>query len=167
MSNTVSTPKAGKWLRTLLSGKPHQVIPHDTGEKYLSRWYLWPRNARTNLYLHRFHSSDRPPPHCHPWPFVSLILKGSYYEVTETATILRTAGSLALRPAEHRHQIVLPTDDYGNNLECLTVIWTGRNIRTWGFWCPRPGAEPRFVPWKDFGPGGCAEYDLADGGQQP
>lgn len=46
-----------RWLRTLLSGKPHFVI--GSGESpYLLRWFLIPRNTKLNIYLHKFLQSD-------------------------------------------------------------------------------------------------------------
>lgn len=158
MSNTLSVPRRGRWLTLLLKGQPHQEICHDTGHLYLSRWYLIPRNRRRNIYLHRFHSSDNPSAlHDHPWPFISLILRGGYHEITEQGTKYRRAGTIARRPADGRHRIVLPIDELGNDIECLTLIITGPNIRQWGFWCPQRNAPARFVPWHQFGPGGCAE----------
>ncbi|SKS72718.1 Uncharacterised protein [Mycobacteroides abscessus subsp. bolletii] len=158
MTDTISAPRTGRWLALLLGRGPHQVIGDPT-DPYLSRWFLIPRNSRRNIYLHRFHHSDTPPLHCHPWNFTSIILKGGYYEVTETATIYRRAGTIARRRAQHRHRVVLPVDEHGRDIECLTITITGPRIRPWGFWCPRPGGSPRFVPWREFGPGGCAEPD--------
>lgn len=146
--------KAGlrEWLPTLLSGRPHQVIGEDPDNPYLLRWFLIPRNPFINIYRHRFCQSDPSVPHDHPWHFASLVLRGSYREVGERATIVRRPGSLALRRARSRHRVEL----LGHPV--TTVVITGPHRRRWGFWCPRPAAPPTFVPWEQFGPGGCGEY---------
>ena len=78
MSATVSTPVPGRWLRTLCSGRPHQIIS-DGQRPYLLRRYLLPPNPWLNLYLHKFVGSDDPGGlHDHPWTFATLILAGSY-----------------------------------------------------------------------------------------
>lgn len=57
-----------------------------SADPYLRRWYLWPRNRICNAYLHEFCKSDDPRAlHDHPWPNVSVLLSGSYIEVTFAA----------------------------------------------------------------------------------
>jgi hypothetical protein len=57
----------------------------------------------------------------------------------------RRGGSIAFRRAEHRHRVELLKRDDGTPIPCWTVVLTGPNMRTWGFWCPKG-----FVPWHDF-----------------
>lgn len=152
MSATVSIPGAGHWLRTLISGKPHQVITNDLGEPYLKRWYVIPRNGHLNVYVHRFTASDQPPIHDHPWDYASLVLSGAYTEHTETGTHRRRPGSFGRRAATHRHQIVLDRDTDGRERPCTTIIVTGPRRRIWGFWC----SPTQFVAWDSFS-GGCGE----------
>ena len=59
---------------------------------------------------------------------------------------------MAFRRASSRHRVEL----LGHPV--TTVILTGPRCRSWGFWCPRPSGAPAFVPWKQFGAGGCGEY---------
>lgn len=159
MTATVSVPESGPWLRRLLSGRPHQVVRNSRGV-YLHRWYLLPHNRFHNLYLHRFTASDEDRAlHDHPWSFVAIVLVGRYREVTESGTVRRRAGGIARRAAAHRHRVELFRDESGREMPCWTVVLTGRNERPWGFWCPRAGAGNRFVPWRDFGAGGCGEVD--------
>ena len=141
-----------EWLPKLLSGRPHQVIGDDPAEPYLLRWFLIPRNPVVNIYRHRFCRSDPSVPHDHPWHFASLVLRGSYREITERRTLVRRPGSVAFRRAHSRHRVELLT------APVTTVIITGPRCRRWGFWCPRPAAPPEFVPWQQFGSGGCGEY---------
>ncbi|GAB5901266.1 hypothetical protein OKHIL_70750 [Mycolicibacterium mageritense] len=156
MSATVSTPRPGRWLRVLISGQPHQVITNHHAA-YLQRWYLIPRNPLCNIYLHRFLASDDPTCHDHPWPFASLVVSGAYHEVEPHRITTRRRGSIAVRRARHRHSVRLPRDRAGREIPCLTVIITGPRIRAWGFWCPLRNGAYRFVPWRQFGPGGCGE----------
>lgn len=193
MSTTSSLPSNREWLRKLIHGQPHQVIPNRHGDPYLRRWYLIPRNSVLNVYLHHFQSSDDDRAlHDHPWWFVSLILRGGYIEVSESAegkmtALCRTSvldvrspfwrRCIAFRPATYRHRVVLATSsDEDAGQPCWTLIVTGRRVRIWGFWCKEqldpwnartsdefdrigePGAKvDRFVPWEEFGAGGCGE----------
>jgi len=176
VSITSYRPSNREWLRRLLSGRPHQVIGEDPRDPYLLRWYVIPRNPLINVYLHKFLRSDADTLHDHPWWFVSLILRGGYVEISETPdrkmkALCRTSIAdwrspfwrrcIAYRPATYRHQVVLPTENAAPQ-PCWTLIITGRNTRTWGFWCPvrnRWGRRTgeRFVPWKEFGAAGCGE----------
>src|SRR5262245_38321463 len=88
---------------------------------YLSRWYLSGRRnqqARAGVYLHRIQRSDYDEMHDHPWPFVSLILAGGYFEETPgpgwadgTGPRVRRwygPGRLLVRPANWIHRIIIP-----------------------------------------------------------
>lgn len=139
-----------EWFKRLVSGRPHIVI--GSGESpYMLRWYLIPRNRWLNLYLHKFLSDDEDRAlHDHPWWFVSLMIRGSYYETSEAApsvfvSNIREAPSLAFRSATHRHKVALLRDLNGQPIPCWTVVLTGRNRREWGFWCPAG-----FVHWRKF-----------------
>jgi hypothetical protein len=81
MSATVSSPTRQRWLTRLLSGQPHQVIgtPDDP---YLLRWLITPANGYCQVYGHHFLRSDDPTPHDHPWHFISIVLRGRYFEET-------------------------------------------------------------------------------------
>lgn len=158
MSATVSTPTPGRWLAVLLSGQPHQIITnHDS--PYLQRWYLIARNRFCNIYLHRFVASDDPTCHDHPWGFASVLLSGSYDEVEPHRITHRRWGSIAFRRPRHCHSVRLHRDASGDEIPCVSVIITGPRIREWGFWCPRGNDTYRFVPWRQFGAGGCGENE--------
>jgi hypothetical protein len=132
----------GPWLSTLLSGRPHQVIG-DPADPYLLRWFLIPRNPVMNIYRQAFTSSG--------------LLKGLIWsdngEIAEHRTVVRRPGSVAFRRATSPHHRV---ELLGHPV--TTVIITGPRCRPWGFWCPRPAQPPAFVPWRQFGSGGCGEY---------
>jgi hypothetical protein len=138
------------WLWQILIGKPHFVIGGNA-DPYLYRWYVIPRNRVFNIYVHKFmRDDDDRALHDHPWWFVSLILKGGYFEIVPGkdkahTAINRKAGSWAYRPATHQHRVVLHREATGKKSACWTLIATGRKKRTWGFWCPKG-----FVPWYEF-----------------
>lgn len=153
MSASVSTPSRKRWLAQWLSGEPHQVIG-DPDAPYLLRWFIIPPNRFCNIYGHRFVASDDPTPHSHPWNFASIILRGSYFEeIPDSPTRRRRRGDIAFRRASHIHRVRLLRRPDGTEQPCTTVIITGPWIRPWGFWCD----NQRFIPWQEFGPGGCGD----------
>lgn len=157
MSAIISTPDRDRWLRVLFSRRPHQVVHSERGI-YLYRWYLIPQNRWCNVYLHKFIGSDDPPAlHNHPWWFASLVLSGAYLEVTEDGGHWRSAGSLAYRPARHRHRVQLVRCRDGREQPCVSVVVTGPHRQGWGFFCPRRGGGWRYIRSQDFTGGGCGE----------
>lgn len=134
-----------EWLRKLFSGEPHFYIG-GRDNPYMLRWFLIPRNRWCNVYLHKFlRDDDDRALHDHPWGFLSVMLRGLYFEHTEDGAIVRRAPSLAFRGAEHRHRVSLARDFDGKPIPCWTLVVTGPKTRTWGFWCPKG-----FVPWQKF-----------------
>ncbi len=153
MSAIVSVPVSRGWLAQLLSGRPHQVVgPVD--RPYLLRWFIIPRNRIANIYLHKFVRSDEPDAlHTHPWPFTSVLLAGSYWEVTDRGRRRRHAGSVAVRAADFAHRIEIPESVAGQRQRpCWTLVVTGPKVAEWGFWC----GPDQFIPWTQFA-GGCGE----------
>lgn len=132
------------WLWQLLSGKPHFIIG-STDDPYLLRWWLLPRNPVFNVYLHKFlRSDDDRALHDHPWPFLSIILKGHYWEHRAdrpiSAQSLRTPGSFAFRKPSTAHRVEL---DDGQPV--WTLFITGPKVRNWGFVCPQGWRR-----WEEF-----------------
>lgn len=179
MSLTSTKPSSWRWIRTLLSGRPHQIIG-SVDNPFLHRWYVIPPNPWVKVYVHKFiRSDDDRALHDHPWSFVSLILRGGYVEISEgvegrTLALCRTSildmrspfwrRCIAFRSATYRHRVVLPwerTDGGYREQPCWTLIVTGPHQRTWGFWCPGSNwrSPKRFVPWREFGAAGCGETD--------
>lgn len=105
------------------------------------RWALFRVDA-IGIYIHKFCRSDYERAlHDHPWPFISVILRGGYFE-THNQTLdgkitseWRAPGSVLLRPAEWRHRVEI---DPGKTSWSLVIV--GRRSRAWGFfldsgWC--------------------------------
>jgi hypothetical protein len=91
-----------------------------------------------NVFLHKFHKSDEPTLHDHPWPYATMILKGGYWEwtpvfddagrkITEVAG-WRGPGHFRINSAHSLHRIEL---DPG--VECWTLFMPGPRQREWGF----------------------------------
>jgi len=126
--------------------RPDQIIGPE-GDPYLKRWYVIPRNPIFNIYLHQIvRPDDDRALHDHPWANVSLILRGSYFEVFEQGVPGRTpdkarerrAGSLTFRWPTSAHRLVVRSP-------CWSLFITGPRVRQWGFHCPTG-----WVHWKDF-----------------
>ncbi len=103
------------------------------------------------VYLHRIHQPDVDrDPHDHPWPFMSVILSGSYEERVwagkgrvrndvHSMGFLRRRGSVHLMSQGRAHKI---TEVRG---QLWTLVITGRRSRDWGFW-----TIDGFVPWREY-----------------
>lgn len=114
-----------------------RVVVADDPERgpLLVRYILF-RCAGWGVYLHHLLRSDRDRAlHDHPWPFVSIVLSGGYYEMHdqtldgETRGEWRKPGCVLVRPAEWRHRVVLISPAW-------TLVIVGRRCRKWGFFLP-------------------------------
>lgn len=134
---------------------PDITLNRQDGTPYLLRWHVIPRNKRFNIYLHKFLGSDDDRAlHDHPWWFVSILLKGRYWEHrADGSRNLRKAPSIAFRRATTAHRVELehglvkiwesklPQGGKAVGLAhqdkpATTLILTGRVVREWGFLCP-------------------------------
>lgn len=108
-----------------------RFISHDdqgweeVGEKF-TRYNVW-KTRWFNIYIHQMWSPIAPPVcHDHPWSFVSLILRGGYWESTDGQTfIFRKPGRILYRPAEWAHT-VKTVDRYA-----WSIVVTGSYKRNW------------------------------------
>jgi hypothetical protein len=73
-------------------------------------------------------------PHDHPWPFVTIILRGGYCEMlydehgAVTSSTWHGPGSVLFRRANTWHRLIVPKGE-----TCWTLFITGRKAQTWGF----------------------------------
>ncbi len=109
----------GEWAKPL--GNP--ICP------YATRWMILSPFGSLRLH-HWFGNDDDRAYHDHPWWFWTLILQGSYIDVTPLGEELLTQGSIRFRPADHAHRVKLP-DGVSS---CWSFIITGPDTRFWGFW---------------------------------
>jgi hypothetical protein len=94
---------------------------------YIQRWVL--DLGFCSLRFHKWlHSDDPRHFHDHPWWYISLVLKGSYNDVSPKGTIKRTPGTIAFYPAIHQHTVQITKSP------CWTILITGSEKRVWGFW---------------------------------
>lgn len=95
-----------------------------------------------SIRLHEWHrSDDKRFMHDHPWHFVTFVLRGSYTDVSAEGRDVLTAGSVRYRRADHAHYVEVPPTG------AVTIIFTSRVVRNWGFW-----VKGKFVrPLRFFG----------------
>ena len=125
------------WARGIMRRQPDVVI----GGTYLRRWFVAPRNAFANAYLHEFRRSDDDRAlHDHPWANASYLISGRYIEHTSDGQFLRNAGDFVARPAEALHRIELI-----GGAPVISLFTTGPKVREWGFACPNG-----WVHWREF-----------------
>jgi hypothetical protein len=109
----------------------------DIGD-YMHRWILtmpW-----GTLRLHKILRSDSDRHlHDHPWDFTSLILRGSYVELTPTGTTTYSPGDINRKKAEDIHRLVL------TNGSVWTFVVSGPKRRSWGF-----HTEAGWVHWREY-----------------
>lgn len=149
-----------------------EVPDYDGDGNYLTRLRVV-QTPWFGVYLHRFDGPDpRPTLHDHPWPFLSLILRGGYVE-RRLNTMTMTVNEAHLVRFVNR----MRTHDAHAIMRLLRVpTWSlmlvGRRVRTWGYleW-RHPAfslADPRKVPeldqwcWTEFDKHRhAAEFDAA------
>lgn len=134
--------------------KPDVIIGGEENP-YLCRWHVIPRNKHFNIYLHQFiRSDDDRAMHDHPWVNMSILLSGSYDEVTPKGTFRRKAGHIYLRKPTALHRVALlpfrgdgikRPDGTIFEAQVWTLFITGPNVRNWGFACPQG-----WVSWQKF-----------------
>lgn len=128
------------WANALMQREPDFVIG-EAENPYLRRWWVIPRNAGCNVYLHEIlRSDDDRALHDHPWPNTSMLLDGRYVEHTPEGEFMREPGWIGSRPAEAAHRLVILPGE-----RAVSLFMTGPKVREWGFLCPKG-----WVHWQDF-----------------
>ncbi len=114
------------------------------GTPMLTRYILF-RVPSFGIFLHHMHRSDHDRAlHDHPWPFVSVVLRGGYREIHDQTldgsqvSLYHRPGSVLVRPAEWRHRFALYLNlDTEPDTEAWTLVFVGRRSRRWGFFTPQ------------------------------
>lgn len=145
----------------------------DNGEPYLIRRTFISFGKWFSIKYHQILLSDDVCPHDHPWPFLTIILKGGYYEWTPVEQydsgkmegnhvavdgVLEVkkwhgAGSIMYRPASWRHRLELknkvkhyePDGEVHTLIPAHTFVITGKVIRDWGFF-----TKSGWIFWKNY-----------------
>jgi len=139
-----------------------KTITRSEGIPYLIRYSLFSCRLFA-VKVHHILMSDDACLHSHPWPFISIILRGGYTEQRfvntppkqynawlsnrrrKTHTWYR-AGSFLWRPKDSVHRLVLP-----KGKTAWTLVITFKKVQDWGFFTPKG-----FVNWKEYHEdGGC------------
>lgn len=138
---TASLEDLQAWARAKMQRVPDFIIGDDPDAPYMERWWIIPRNASCNIYLHRIlRDDDDRALHDHPWTNSSFVLMGSYREITPEGTFIRSAGDVVNREATALHRLELI-----GGKPCISLFTTGPKIREWGFDCPNGWRH-----WRDF-----------------
>lgn len=144
------------------------VVRGDTGEVYLRRWWIIPRNNFFNIYLHNMLKDDDAVLHDHMYISLSLVLTdgltenfvrrpdrvwrkmeikdhvegwlaGTYFPMQSISEHRDISeGALIYRSSRLAHQLVVQKPAW-------TIFITGPRIKEWGFWCPKG-----FRHWKNY-----------------
>lgn len=120
------------------------IADHTTKQPYMMR-YIFFKSKYLSIYFHRFLESDQGNPHDHPWDFYTFVLKKGYKErlfqkkgdhgTYQEKTVIRKPGSIAYRPAESVHLVVVDKTRTLEEIEDapLTMCIMLRRRRVWGF----------------------------------
>ena len=119
----------------------YRLIPdRRTGADYMHRYYLFFKDRKWfpfNLTMHKIVRSDDPVYHDHPWPYMTIILKGGYWEHTPMYSgpyligdikRWRGPGSIITRSSKKLHWLELD-----NEKPATTLFFMGPQVREWGF----------------------------------
>jgi hypothetical protein len=117
-----------------------RIIGGDFGQgPLLIRWIIL-RTPLFGVYLHKLLRSDHDRAlHDHPWAFVSIVLKGSYIEISEHQRIVRKRFGVIVRSATWKHRFVI------SHPPAWTLVFVGPRIRRWGFW-----PEGKWCWWRQY-----------------
>jgi hypothetical protein len=98
-------------------------------DPFMYRYILF-RLPFLGVYLHHLMRSDYDRAlHDHPWPFMTILLTGSYTEHTPQDTNVYRAGAILFRPALWLHRLSMERPMW-------TLVFVGRRVRRWGFMLP-------------------------------
>ena len=120
----------------------YRLIPdRTTGADYMHRYYIFLKDRKWfpfNVTLHKIVRSDDPIMHDHPWSYMTIILKGGYWEHTPVFNNdgkmiaefqkWRGPGSIILRKANDYHWLELAEGG-----TATTLFFMGPQQRDWGF----------------------------------
>lgn len=98
---------------------------------YCPYMYRWVFDFKLfSVRLHKWlRSDDKRAFHNHPWSFITIVLRGSYTDVSTDKKEVLCKGCIRYRKSSHKHYVEVPKEG------CLSLIITGPTIdKKWGFW---------------------------------
>lgn len=129
-------------------------IRGEDGELYLRRWRIV-QTPWFGIYLHKIATPDKDRDlHDHPWPFLSVVLRGGYDELLHEhpaddamqgyrplgGLVRRRWLSFGFRRSTDAHRIVRL-----HRTPTWTLVFVGRRRRDWGFY-----TERGWVQWECY-----------------
>lgn len=138
----------------------YRLIPdRRTNEPYMHRYYLLFKDRHNfpfNITLHKIEKSDDPIMHDHPWPYMTFILKGGYWEHTPVfndkkqiigeISTWRGPGSFIRRQANDFHWLELD-EKVGS---ATTLFFMGPKKRDWGFLINKTKNKTQWIQWEHY-----------------
>ena len=99
---------------------------YDKAEPFMIRYYLLfrkrPKWFPFNILIHKILKSDLGDLHDHYWSYITVILKGGYWETNENSTFWRGPGYIGFRKASDRHSLRIP-----ERKSAWTLLFVGPN----------------------------------------
>jgi hypothetical protein len=138
----------------------HRLIPdRRTGEDYMDRYYIFLKDRKWfpfNATMHRIKKSDDPIFHDHPWAYLTIVLKGGYWEhtpvfnkegkkIAEFST-WRGPGSVIMRKSNEYHWLELD-ESVG---PATTLFFMGPQQRDWGFLIDKSKSKTQWIQWEHY-----------------
>jgi hypothetical protein len=118
----------------------YRLIPdRRTGEDYMHRYYLFLKDRSWfpfNFTLHKIVKSDDPIFHDHPWSYMTIVLKGGYWEWTPVFD--SSAGEY--------HWLELDPE-VG---PATTLFFMGPQQREWGFLVDKAKKKTQWIQWEHY-----------------
>ena len=97
---------------------------YDKAEPFMIRYYVLfrkrPKWFPFNILVHKILKEDRGDLHDHYWSYITIILKGGYWETTNKGKFWRPPGYIGFRSADHLHRVDLKSDT-----ETMTIFIPG------------------------------------------
>ena len=99
---------------------------YDKAEAFMIRYYLLfrrrPKWFPFNILIHKILKSDLGGLHDHYWSYITIILKGGYWETNKNGTFWRGPGYMGFRKASDKHSLRIP-----EGKSAWTLMFVGPN----------------------------------------
>lgn len=134
------------YKKTILYRDIKELRGYTYKTKYLIRYTLLSCKFFT-IKIHKALISDPNEPHDHPWNYLSIILKGGYWEEIIVSEVVHTnistmerlysnrittkwykPGSILYRKGDRLHKLIIP-----EGKSCISLIFTFKKWRKWGY----------------------------------
>ena len=115
-------------------------IKSKEGDVHFKRWQIL-KTPFGSIWLHAIHKADQDKHlHNHPWDFISVVLKGSYKEMTQQGIKFQTPGKINVRDGSEYHKILEVESEV-----VYTLFFVSKPKRLWGY-----DVDNRFVDHEKY-----------------